>query len=269
MLEAVAGVAEGFIPKPGQAALVCRSLTALGVVPFDLNPEQIVLHRANEVETHGNSSSGSSPPYFKKSDMPTITLSGLIFEGPDTKPKCDRLLNWLTPTGGLLDGLLAGGIPLSVGALAGKLGVGPKIGGLMMRPFQDYSTKLPTLTFIWGMPIVAFTYDVVLRDVNITYTRFSKLGIPLRAKVNLKLVEIKNIFSTLPTNPTSGGPPGRTGHTVTEQETLPGIALEHYGRPGDWRRVAEVNDVEDPMRVRPGDTLYLPNPDELHEEAAS
>ncbi|GAA3989032.1 hypothetical protein GCM10022247_04420 [Allokutzneria multivorans] len=265
MLEALTGLAEGRVP----AQLVCRMPPSMGIVLFDFNPEQIVLERTTEVITHPNSSAGASPAYFKKSDEPKINLNGLVFDGPDTKAKCDRLLNWLTPSGGLLDGLLTGAMPLSMKAVTGKLGVGKRVGGLTLSPFRDYTTKLPRLTFNWGPPIAGFFYDVNLLSVNITYTRFSKLGIPVRAKVNLSFREIRSILSTLPTNPTSGGPPGRAGHSVSERETLPGIAVEHYGRPGDWRRLAEANDVEDPMRVRPGDSLYLPNPEELHERGES
>ena len=36
-------------------------------------------------------------------------------------------------------------------------------------------------------------------------------------------------------------------------------------RPGAWRRVAAVNGVTDPSRIRPGQTVYLPNVDELAE----
>jgi nucleoid-associated protein YgaU len=39
--------------------------------------------------------------------------------------------------------------------------------------------------------------------------------------------------------------------------------MEKYGTPGLWRRIAEVNRIQDPTRVRPGTTIYLPNPDEL------
>ena len=41
------------------------------------------------------------------------------------------------------------------------------------------------------------------------------------------------------------------------------FATEKYGSPGRWRDIAACNGIEDPLRVRPGDRVYLPNPDEL------
>jgi nucleoid-associated protein YgaU len=64
-------------------------------------------------------------------------------------------------------------------------------------------------------------------------------------------------------NPTSGGQPGRRTHTVGQGETLQSIATANYGTPALWRRIAEVNGIDDPTRVRPGTTVYLPNGDEL------
>jgi len=71
------------------------------------------------------------------------------------------------------------------------------------------------------------------------------------------------MLGTLPMNPTSGGMPGRRSHTVGQGENLQSIAMANYGRPGLWRRIAEVNGITDPTRVRPGSTVYLPNEDEL------
>ncbi|GAA2807297.1 CIS tube protein [Crossiella cryophila] len=256
-----------------RAQLVCRMPPSPGLVLFDFNPEQIRMRRSVEWRFHGNSAAlgatppiGSSPLYFKRSEPPVISVDNVIFDGPDTKAKCDQLLNWMTPGGGALDMLAAGAVPLAVKSLSG--GLGKKIGGLVSRPFKDYTSRLPRLTFNWGPPIAGFWYEVHLKHAGISYTRFSPVGIPVRAKVNLELQEVPSLASTMPTNPTSGGPPGRGGHSVSERETLPGIALEHYGRPGEWRRLAEVNEVDDPLRMRPGETLYLPNAEELHEEAA-
>ena len=44
---------------------------------------------------------------------------------------------------------------------------------------------------------------------------------------------------------------------------LQSIAMDNYRTPGLWRRIAEVNGIQDLARLRPGTTIYLPNPDEL------
>jgi nucleoid-associated protein YgaU len=50
---------------------------------------------------------------------------------------------------------------------------------------------------------------------------------------------------------------------VRQGESLASIAQKHYGRPGMWRTIAEINGIHDPGRVRPGTTVFLPGPAEI------
>ena len=86
---------------------------------------------------------------------------------------------------------------------------------------------------------------------------------PDRANVNFTVVEEFNIFGMLPTNPTSGGLPGRQRHIVSASENVQTISTAAYGNPALWRGVAEANGIDDPFRVKPGDTVYLPNANEI------
>jgi nucleoid-associated protein YgaU len=58
-------------------------------------------------------------------------------------------------------------------------------------------------------------------------------------------------------NPTSGGVPGQRLRTIREGETLAGIAHEEYGDPTVWRHLAEINNLDDPRRLRLGQTLLV------------
>lgn len=226
-----------------------RSLMPPGLVTFDFNPENITISRQsnttrpNSASSKGGVPAGSRGTVFKGSPPATISLKKLIFYGRDTKSRCDQLLNWMSPAGGLLGALGAA-------ALAAATGI-------------NLATRLPLVTFQWGPPGVGFMYDCNVSKVTINYTRFAGTGIPIRAEVNIDLQEQPSLFGTLPTNPTSGGLPGRRAHTVTAGESLAGIATASYGHPGAWRAVAVTNGIEDPLRVRPGDQIYLPNPDEF------
>jgi hypothetical protein len=42
-----------------------------------------------------------------------------------------------------------------------------------------------------------------------------------------------------------------------------------FGTPSAWRAVAEVNGIDDPASIRPGDVVFLPGREELGELAAS
>lgn len=242
-LNSVADLVGGKIP----AFITCIDPPNIGIVPFDFNPDKIDFSRSASVSNRSSMTATSPTPQggtgaiVKSVKPPQITLSDLVIEGLTTKLRCDQLLRWMSPFSG---------IP-GLGALTGS----------------TQKSVLPTVTFCWGPPMVAFLYQVRIINCKISYVRFNQMGMPIRAKVTLTMQEVPSLLASLPTNPTSGGLAGRRTHTVTDGDTLQSIAVTTYGRPGLWRRIAEVNRIADPTRLRPGTVVYLPNPDELTEGA--
>jgi nucleoid-associated protein YgaU len=233
--------------------MALASLTSMmppAVVKFDLNPEQILVTRQSSSTSRPNASAnggtpaGASASIFKKSAPPVVTLNRVTFFGDDVKSRCDQLMTWMSPGGGLL------------GALAGAA-ISAATGGAL-----NLASRPPTVIFQWGPPS-AFLYSGIINSVNVTYNRFAKDGSPLRAEVTIRLQEQPSLLGLLATNPTSAGLPGRKAHTVTSGDSLARIATAQYGAPGRWRQIAETNGIDDPLRVRPGDRIYLPNPEEL------
>lgn len=231
------------------ASLRCTELPNIGFVPFDFNPEKIAFSRTSTqgniprpsrptagVPGGSNTSGGTQQP-TRRVSASKITVNGVILEGPFTKLRCDTLLTWMNPSSGML--------------------------AMIPALKKNFLTAPATLTFQWGPPMVGFMYDVKITQCTVNYVRFSAIGIPLRAEINLTMDEIPSLLGSLPTNPTSGGLPGRRRHTVASGESLQSIAMDNYRTPGLWRRIAEVNGIQDPARLRPGTTIYLPNPDEL------
>jgi nucleoid-associated protein YgaU len=217
-------------------------------VAFDLNPDQIAVSRQSSMSSYGSGSSnsgtpaGSSPSIFKKSTPPVLTLNRVMFFGRDTKSRCDQLMDWMSPGGG------------AIGAAAGA--------ALSALTGANLVTRPPRVIFQWGPP-KAFLVEGLIQAVNVTYTRFGPDGTPVRAEVTIRLQQQPSILALMATNPTSAGLPGRRSHTVTEGDSLARIAAAQYGNPGRWRQIAAANGIEDPLRVRPGDQVYLPNPEEL------
>ncbi|HEY1574370.1 MAG TPA: hypothetical protein VGG05_23740 [Pseudonocardiaceae bacterium] len=124
--------------------------------------------------------------------------------------------------------------------------------------------EVPLLSFSWGSFSIGGPYDplyLVLTKVDIEYTRFTSSGSATRATISLGC----KVKAQAPgkQNPTSGGDPDRSGRRVTAGENIQGITRETYGDPRRWRQVAEINGIDDPLRVRAGDMLYLPGPAEL------
>lgn len=240
-----------------RAKLVSKTLTAPGLVEFAFNPEQVSVVRSvtatnrGSVSQSGGSPAGASGLIFRRATASKITIDKILFRGDTIKLNCDQLLNWMSPGGGML------------GAIAGAA-LSAATGGAI-----NLATKLPLLMFSWGPPGIGFMYDVHITNCTVIYERFNAQGIPIRARVNLTMQEQPSLLGTLPTNPTSGGPPGRRRHVVGEGDTLQSIASANYGSPQRWRWLAEANGIDDPMRLRPGDVLFLPHPDEVMQGAAT
>jgi nucleoid-associated protein YgaU len=240
LVDSAAGIGIGVAAMSGApipAMLRCIDPTALGLVLFDFNPSEIKMDRSATTNTRPNSTGGSSNHILAKANQPTLTVNKITMVGEDTKMRVDTLLAWTAPPQGLIT------------ALVGLLGI--------------TSSTQPDLTFQWGPPMLGFMYTVQLKSVSATYKRFHSSGIPIRAEVNLTMNVKPSLLGSIPTNPTSGGQPGRTTHLVRENESLHSIAQLHYGRPGLWRKIAEINGITDPSRVRPGTTVFLPGPGEL------
>ena len=100
-----------------------------------------------------------------------------------------------------------------------------------------------------------------MTQLDIQYVRVSALGVPTHAVVNMTLKEEPSILKL--TNPTSGGRPGRARHVMIADETLQSVATKTFGTPGAWRAIAEINGIDDPASLRPGDVIYLPAREEL------
>ncbi len=119
-------------------------------------------------------------------------------------------------------------------------------------------SKPPFVTFGWGPNIVL--EQAYIKSVSVTYKRFL-LGVPVRAEVTVSLEEVP--LSIPGTNPTSGGIMTRKSHTVVEGDTLASIAWAEFGDATKWRALAEANDIDDPMRLTPGQVLLVPDPGEI------
>lgn len=184
----------------------------------------------------------------------TIKLNAILIEGQaEVKKTITQLWEWLEP-------LPSGGPP--AGANKDKPpGDEAKEGSTEIKPPADGAKqdgteiKLKVLQLTMGSKDGGIGRSCALKAVGVTYTRFTSTSVPSRAVVNLSLEEV--LIPTKGQNPTSGGPPGRRVHVVTEGECLQHIATEAYGRPSAWREVAESNGVDDPLRVRNGQTVYL------------
>ncbi|MDH4145757.1 MAG: LysM peptidoglycan-binding domain-containing protein [Acidimicrobiia bacterium] len=113
----------------------------------------------------------------------------------------------------------------------------------------------PWVKFHWGD---LHGFKAVIESVDLTFTYFSKSGMPLRAKVSLALKQYEPDANWGPQNPTSGTPRPQRTHQVRSGETLDRIAAMHYGDSNRWRDIAQANGVTDPFDLPPGRMLSIP-----------
>ena len=123
-------------------------------------------------------------------------------------------------------------------------------------PYAQNVFRPPLLKFKWGTSGALSDFQGFLSSVNATYTLFGVDGRPIRATCNITLEEVPKPVTG--TNPTSGGRLGYRSHVLIEGETLHSVAWAEYRQARYWRALADVNGIDDPLRVPAGTTLILP-----------
>lgn len=118
----------------------------------------------------------------------------------------------------------------------------------------------PTVTLSWG---TFLSFRAVCSNLTVQYTMFRPDGTPTRATTNLTLMQVEQdpvTGSGTPArqNPTTHADRRLRSHVVRDGDSLQSIAYEHYGDAGSWRRIAEHNGIDDPVRIQRGRSLAIP-----------
>lgn len=131
----------------------------------------------------------------------------------------------------------------------------------MTRPVDGTDPPTPPqVTFGWGQ-MKAFTGFI--KSVQATYLLFGRAGYPYRAKARVDFGQIQQPLGRQ--NPTSGAERARKTHRIGPGDTLQSVAYAAYGDPRFWRGLAVFNEVDDPLRLRIGDEILLPEEEEVAE----
>ena len=134
-----------------------------------------------------------------------------------------------------------------------EVGDGQAPGGARAQP--------PYVTFRWG---AVDTFKAVCTSLTCAYQLFQPNGDPIRAeiKLDLKQAEAASTASSnsanVGQNPTTRSITDAGVHTVQDGDSLPSIAYRAYGDATRWRRIADANQIDDPLRLRRGTPLMLP-----------
>lgn len=121
---------------------------------------------------------------------------------------------------------------------------------------QRANGRPPWVKFHWGTSLHSF--KAVIQSIDVSFTYFSSEGLPLRASVNMSLEQYEPDANWGPQNPTSGTPTPNRTHQVQVGDTLDRIAGRYYGDPTQWRAIAGANGIGDPLDLKPGRVLAIP-----------
>lgn len=213
--------------KPAKAKLVVvggNEPKGTGTLECMFNPTTYKLSQSVEVDRLTTAANpGGNAQYIRTSHL-TLTMD-LFFDdfgsaNGDVTPKISTLLKWQQPT-----------------EKSGK------------RPAP------PLLRFEWGNKQLSII-EGVLTSVVVNYTLFRKDGTPVQATVNITIEGVGKVV-VLP-NPTSHAIDSRRVRTLTEGDSLQSIAYEELGKATYWRAIAELNGIDDPLRLAPGLVLVIP-----------
>jgi nucleoid-associated protein YgaU len=86
---------------------------------------------------------------------------------------------------------------------------------------------------------------------------FLESGLPVRATVTISLRQAASATEQQE-QIKKQSPDHAKIHAVQRGETLQMIASREYDDPGEWRRIADANGIDDPLQVEPGRRLMIP-----------
>jgi nucleoid-associated protein YgaU len=202
----------------------------VGIVVFPFNPDEYTIEKSSLWKANAQpAAAAGGKPQFQGVKAPTVHVKILLdaFAVPPTPPEpmIEILHQAMAPS----DASLAQG-----------------------------DAKAPMVMFGWGTNIVM--EQAYLKSMSVTYKRFL-LGNPVRAEVTVGLEAVPEVVPG--TNPTSGGIATKRTHMMTEGDTLASVSQREYGDPTKWRALALANGIDDPMRVRDGTILMVPDLNEV------
>ena len=111
----------------------------------------------------------------------------------------------------------------------------------------------PLLIVTWGK----LRFQGVVESINHRFTMFLEDGTPVRATCTLSLREARSAAQQAE-EIKKESPDHAKLHAVTRGETLQSIAAQEYDDPAEWRRIADANGIDDPLRLEPGLKLMIP-----------
>lgn len=115
----------------------------------------------------------------------------------------------------------------------------------------------PMVEFHWGR---IWTFKAVITQLTEKCTLFRDDGIPIRATLDMTFLQAKDDGVYPAQNPTTMGTTGYKQWIVRDGDSIDWIAFNEYGDSNMWRYIADINGLDNPSRLRPGQRLSIAPP---------
>lgn len=218
------------VHQPPKAGSTAKPGDFMHEIEFQFNPKELSLSKNAKWNREAQrNAKKSGPPEFKGSDPCKLTLE-MFLDATDTMS--DKVVKTVEQ---LFSCCVA-----------------------TEQSRQQTKGSPPWVIFKWG-GIVGFPAYVA--SVTAKYTLFTPAGLPVRAVCTVNLEEISGEQSGQ--NPTSGALAARDSHVLVAGDSLHSLAFRAYGNAELWRVIARANEIDDPMRLRPGGRLLVPALEEI------
>jgi hypothetical protein len=101
------------------------------------------------------------------------------------------------------------------------------------------------------------SFKCIVENVKQKFSLFSPEGVPLRALLTLTLREYKPLDEQIQQTG-AGAAFQMSSQALGAAESLQDLAAQSWQQPGQWRRIAEHNGIEDPRRLTVGASVEVP-----------
>lgn len=203
--------------------------TAVGPVTLMFNPASIKWVSSPIWKSTRDSGSDSADKTYGGNDGRKLTLTNLIFDTFESRENVRSLYI-------------------------------EKLERLALRDHEDEHDP-PTVHFVWGKfaeKIDSYNCPPMkVTNLDVEYTMFLNDGTPVRAKVTITMQECQT-EEEQQKKKQNKSPDHAKLVTMRRGDTLQSIANVEYRDPGEWRRIADANGIDNPLNITPGTKLLVP-----------
>jgi Contractile injection system tube protein len=111
----------------------------------------------------------------------------------------------------------------------------------------------PPCQVLWG----SLDFKGFVESMKKKYTLFASDGTPVRGKVTLKLKEYISLDEQI-NEASLASPDRRKLFKMRDGDNIWQMAYRAYGDSGQWRAIANANNIDDPLKLEAGRDLIIP-----------